>query len=74
MRLRKKRKKKRKKKGRSRSGDGKGLPKLSTLSRWEMFPNIPAAMWWCVNCLSTVGYGDAVPITPAGQLLGALAG
>jgi len=39
----------------------------------EMFPNIPAAMWWCVNCLSTVGYGDAVPITPAGQLLGALA-
>jgi hypothetical protein len=31
-----------------------------------MFPNIPSAMWWCVNCLSTVGYGDVYP--QSGQL------
>ena len=39
----------------------------------EMFPNIPSAMWWCVTCLSTVGYGDVVPRTWAGKLLGCLA-
>jgi len=36
----------------------------------EQFPNIPAAMWWCVTCLSTVGYGDAVPKSWLGKILG----
>ena len=38
----------------------------------EMFSNIPAAMWWGVATLTTVGYGDIYPITPAGKFLGAI--
>ena len=37
----------------------------------DLFGNIPQAMWWGVATLTTVGYGDAYPITPLGQLLGA---
>ena len=35
----------------------------------EVFSSIPAAMWWGVATLTTVGYGDAVPVTAAGQIL-----
>lgn len=38
----------------------------------EAFSSIPAAMWWGVVTLATVGYGDVYPITPAGKLIGAL--
>ena len=38
----------------------------------EAFDSIPATMWWAVSALTTVGYGDVVPITPLGRLLGAL--
>ncbi len=34
------------------------------------FGTIPAALWWALSTLTTVGYGDVVPITTAGQLLG----
>lgn len=34
------------------------------------FGSVPAAMWWAIVTLSTVGYGDVVPITPIGKLLG----
>lgn len=35
----------------------------------DVFGSIPDAMWWAVVTLTTVGYGDAVPVTGAGRLL-----
>jgi voltage-gated potassium channel len=34
------------------------------------FPDIPAAMWWSVVTLTTLGYGDITPITPLGRMFG----
>jgi len=38
----------------------------------EKFGTIPDAMWWAIVTLGTIGYGDAVPITPAGRLIAGL--
>lgn len=37
----------------------------------EAFGTIPRAMWWASITLTTVGYGDVVPVTIAGRMLGA---
>jgi voltage-gated potassium channel len=29
-------------------------------------------MWWAIETLTTVGYGDMVPMTPIGRMLGAV--
>lgn len=36
----------------------------------DLFSSIPATMWWGIVTLTTVGYGDMVPVTPAGKVLG----
>ena len=38
----------------------------------EYFSSIPQTMWWSIITLTTVGYGDVSPITPLGQVFGAI--
>ncbi len=38
----------------------------------EVFSSIPAAMWWGVTTLTTVGYGDLYPVTAMGRVLGSV--
>ena len=38
----------------------------------DKFPSIPAAMWWSIITLTTVGYGDVIPVTMEGRIIAAL--
>jgi voltage-gated potassium channel len=44
--------------------EGPGQPKL--------FGDLPSSMYWAITTLSTVGYGDEVPITYLGKLVAGL--
>lgn len=38
----------------------------------DKFGSIPEAMWWSVATVTTVGYGDVVPVTIPGRIIGAI--
>ena len=44
---------------------------MTVLDR-EAFPSIGSGLWWGVQTVTTVGYGDNVPETTAGRLVAAL--
>ena len=49
---------------------GAGL--LITLVDRETFPSIGSGLWWAVQTVTTVGYGDAVPTNLSGRLVAVL--
>ena len=36
------------------------------------FPSLGLAFWWAIETITTVGYGDHVPTTTVGRLIGAV--
>jgi voltage-gated potassium channel len=38
----------------------------------EAFGSIPAAMWWAIVTITTVGYGDVTPVTLAGRMIASI--
>lgn len=38
----------------------------------EPFPHLGVGLWWAAATVTTVGYGDVVPSSPGGRLIGAV--
>lgn len=49
-----------------------GIYVVENQAQPEVFESIPKSMWWAVVTLTTVGYGDVIPITTLGKFLGAV--
>ena len=45
---------------------------LERVKQPDLFGSLPNAMWWAVVTLTTTGYGDVVPVTVGGRMVGAL--
>ena len=42
---------------------------IESTAQPDAFSNAVETMWWAVATLTTVGYGDVYPVTPAGRIL-----
>jgi voltage-gated potassium channel len=38
----------------------------------EQFPHFGVGLWWAATTVTTVGYGDVVPLSPSGRLVGGI--
>jgi voltage-gated potassium channel len=41
-------------------------------SQPEAFGSVPSALWWAVTTITTTGYGDKIPVSFVGRVLGGL--
>ncbi|MDB5569770.1 MAG: cyclic nucleotide-binding protein [Hyphomicrobiales bacterium] len=46
-----------------------GMYLLEREAQPDKLGSIPAAMWWSIVTLTTVGYGDVIPVTVGGRML-----
>jgi voltage-gated potassium channel len=42
---------------------------LMTVTDHKSFPSVGSGLWWAVQTVTTVGYGDVVPLSVAGRIL-----
>ena len=49
-----------------------GAHMLERVRQPEQFGSLPGALWWAVVTLTTTGYGDVVPLTVGGRMIGSL--
>lgn len=49
-----------------------GIYFLEHKAQPEVFGSVPAAMWWALATLTTVGYGDVTPVTTLGKIFGGI--
>jgi voltage-gated potassium channel len=49
-----------------------GAGALMTVVDRKGFPSLGSGLWWAVQTVTTVGYGDHVPETAAGQVMAAI--
>ena len=49
-----------------------GSAVLMTFADRAHYPSIGAGLWWAVQTVTTVGYGDVTPVTVSGRLVAAL--
>lgn len=45
---------------------------MMTVADHDNFPSLGSGLWWAVQTVTTVGYGDHVPTTLSGQLIAAV--
>ena len=45
---------------------------LMTIADHKNYPTIGSGLWWAVQTVTTVGYGDVTPVTVPGRLVAAL--